>query len=149
MNSLAELGPQVDAIIFCSVLDSEGVQQPVRFLVDTGAEISMLSDRVIAALPSISEETIELAGVFSAPELREVHTLTIHLVLTDGSTWTLADAPLTSMPNSNDGVDGLLGRDVLSHLRLSYDGAAGTFSLLASDQTKGATSAGPPFLRRR
>lgn len=56
--------------------------------------------------------------------------LTLRVHLTDGSIEVIADAYLTSMPRTEDGVDCLLGRDILARFRFGYDGPSGTFTLV-------------------
>ncbi len=125
MSDLFEAGPQFDAV----VIASSGAQRPVRLLVDTGADISMLADSVLADLLSTPEATLVVGGLFSAAEKRAVHVVTLRLLLSDGTTREFSNAFLTAMPAADDGVDGLIGRDMLSFLRFSYDGPAGTFTL--------------------
>lgn len=125
MNDLAELGPQVDAV----VVSLDGAQRAVRLLVDTGADVTMVSEGVLADLRSVPEGMSLVEGVFAGPAEREVHDLTLRLMLTDGDTL-VVQAFVTSMPTANDGVDGLVGREILELLRMTYDGPNGVFELL-------------------
>jgi hypothetical protein len=125
VTTLAEGGPQVTGIAIVA-----GRQRPVQMLVDTGAEISMVAEHVLAELHSAPEAVHYVAGVFSGePEARAVHVLTLRVHLTDGDIEVISEAYLTSMPRAEDGVDCLLGRDILTRLRFDYDGPLGTFTL--------------------
>ena len=124
MSSLFETGPQLDGLARVS-----GRSRPVRLLVDTGAQISLISELVLEELRSLPEASIPVAGLFSTLTFHEVHVVSLDVSLTDGTTTVFEDAFLTAMPALDDGVDGLIGRDILGHLRVVYDGVAQRFTL--------------------
>lgn len=129
MTDLAEAGPQVDGTVH---MPGGKSFRPVRILIDTGAEISMLAENVVQELHSIPAGVHVVGGVFSGePEERAVHLTILRVHLTSGDVHEVGEAFLTSMPAADDGVDCLLGRDILSRLRLVYDGQGGTFTLTA------------------
>lgn len=66
---LAEVGPQVGAIAVVG-----GRQRPLQALVDTGAEISMVADHVLAELHSSPEGVPSLPAFFQAHPRRAVST---------------------------------------------------------------------------
>ncbi len=97
----------------------------VRLMIDTGAEQSILDEAVVAALGTPRRGSIQIAGVTSSASLAvDVHR--VHFAI-DGVNQTI-DLDVVALPRDGIG-DGLLGRDVLAHLRFLYDGPAGTFRL--------------------
>jgi hypothetical protein len=107
------------------LLTSSRLKRRVRLLVDTGASRSAVRGDVLRELGIAPEDEVRVAtpGARVLPARRHVVRLSLPGAppLDD---WTVLDLP----PGSR-GVDGLLGRDVLSTGLLVVHGPAGTWTL--------------------
>jgi predicted aspartyl protease len=97
----------------------------VTFLVDTGADMTVLSQAVVDALGVAPVGDAQIAGVTDTHGVI-VPLYSLQLVLA-GAPPIEVDACVLSRDDAD--VQGLLGRDALAHLRLGYDGPRGTFAL--------------------
>lgn len=116
-------GPVVDA----QLSEAGGLAaERVRLMVDTGADVTIVSRRVADRLGLVRTRMDRVRGATGmaarAPVYR-VH-LAIDLVATT------FDVDVLALVREDDDCDGLLGRDVLAHLRFIYDGPRGTFELM-------------------
>jgi hypothetical protein len=100
---------------------------PVTLLVDTGAALTALDEKVIEALAltPTGELEVHLAKTSSKGRRFDVSLL---LPAPEGPAMLLHALPVFE-GNFRFGVDGFLGRDVLAHCVLVYDGPARRFTL--------------------
>lgn len=126
-ESLAREGPRVEVEVSPRPVDGQRPGRIVRvtFLVDTGADMTVLSQAVVDALrvPSIGAALV--SGVTdSDPVLAPVYWLRLGLP-------GLAPVEVYAgvLPRDDDAVQGLLGRDALASVRFTYDGPRGAFTL--------------------
>lgn len=104
-------------------------------LVDTGADITCVDDRIPAQLGLVPIRFRPLMGVNGVPEDRPVYRMSILVGMASGSGGMgqaefTADVVGLPAPAYATAYAGLLGRDFLAHVRFSYDGPAGTYELV-------------------
>jgi predicted aspartyl protease len=134
---LARVGPTIPVIVrpstaFLSARNEEGKESEavpaVRavMLVDTGASGSAVDQEVIAMLGLQPTGAISIAT--PSHERHEVLTYDIDLLI-EQNQFHLADVPVFATGLKNQGIQGLIGRDVLQHMLLVYNGYSGHFTL--------------------
>jgi predicted aspartyl protease len=96
-------------------------------LVDTGATSTCISTRIVADLGLKPVGTVQCGGVGGAAE----HRLFRVSVEFEGSQPTIRvpNAEVIEADIGNQGLDLLVGRDILASSRFSYDGPTGTWEL--------------------
>jgi predicted aspartyl protease len=94
-------------------------QGPFRFVVDTGADRSVLADTTAEALGLRPQGEVMLAGI-----VRTVRTAVVPVELLAFGRQTRSDLVLPVLPKSLLEVDGYLGLDVLNRYRVIFDFAA-------------------------
>ena len=96
-------------------------------LVDTGATSTCISPRVVAALGLKPVGTVQCGGVAGAAE----HRLFRVSFEFEGSQPTIRvrNAEVVEADIGNQGLDMLIGRDILASAHFSYDGPTGTWTM--------------------
>ena len=102
---------------------------PYRFLVDTGAERTVISRQLAERLNLSSGKSAILHSVVGA---NDVQTVFIPHLQVSGNVISVVDAP--KLEASNIGADGMLGIDSLRSQRVMFDFKAQTMSITPSDQ---------------
>ena len=110
------------------------VPQPVkvRALIDTGATFSCLDDSVFSRLDLSSKGTVPILAPTTGAIYQLMNRYDVDLELLATPTqrlFLLEDFPVLEAPLAAQGIEGLIGRDVLSRCVFVYDGTANTFSL--------------------
>ena len=95
-------------------------------LVDTGASGSAVDHEVIAQLGL--QPTGSIAIATPSHDHHDVLTYDIDLII-EQNLFHLADVPVFATGFKNQGIAGLIGRDVLRHMLLVYNGYSGHFTL--------------------
>lgn len=135
--NLAREGPTISVIVrpstaFLSAQKEQGIEAEevpaVRslMLVDTGASGSAVDQEVIAMLGL--QPTGSIAIATPSHERHDVLTYDIDLLI-EQNQFHLADVPVFATGLNNQGIQGLIGRDVLQHMLLVYNGYSGDFTL--------------------
>jgi predicted aspartyl protease len=115
-------GPLVPVLI----ADPDGQSSPLArtFLIDTGADLTVISDEAVEALALTAGRRATLAGIVTTAPQR-VRLYRVSLIVAGVE----LEVEAAALPRGEGSPDGLLGRDVLEHLRLTYDGARGEVQL--------------------
>ena len=137
---ITPIGPLVDFICGVSkpradALQKEGLAVPtpvnVKGLVDTGASITSIDPSVLRLLGVVSTGTIPLHTPSTKPgcphvaNQYDVSLVLVHPMVT--RTWFAL--PVIETELLHQGIQALVGRDVLHFCLMTYDGQAGTFTL--------------------
>lgn len=139
INSMQQFGPMVpievsvpDAFSHEMIKAGLAVPQPIvgHALIDTGATITSVNDIVMQTLRVTPINQIPIGGV-SGGNMHNVYPARISFPGAGGLTWfssvvgvNLGEAFIGGLP-----LIGLIGRDLLKHGVLIYNGSAGTFTL--------------------
>jgi predicted aspartyl protease len=135
--NLAREGPTIAVIVrpsstFLSAQKEQGRDaEEVPFvrsimLVDTGASGSAVDHEVIAQLGL--QPTGSIAIATPSHDHHDVLTYDIDLII-EQNQFHLSDVPVFATGLKNQGIHGLIGRDVLQHMLLVYNGYSGNFTL--------------------
>ena len=134
--NLVREGPTISVIVRPSTAflsaSKEGEGAPevpsVRslMLVDTGASGSAVDHEVIAMLGLQPTGAISIAT--PSHDHHDVLTYDIDLIIEENQ-FHLPDVPVFATGLKNQGISGLIGRDVLKHMLLVYNGYSGDFTL--------------------
>ena len=135
--NLSREGPTISVIVrpsstFLSAQKEQGRDvEEVPFvrstmLVDTGASGSAVDHEVIAQLGL--QPTGSIAIATPSHDHHDVLTFDIDLIIEENNVH-IADVPVFATGFKKQGIDGLIGRDVLQHMLLVYNGYAGNFTL--------------------
>ncbi len=92
-------------------------QGPYRFMIDTGAQATVLSTALADQLQLFDRETATLVAMAST---REVETTMVERFALGTREFTIETAPLLESANIG-GADGILGLDSLQHQRVLFD----------------------------
>jgi predicted aspartyl protease len=95
-------------------------------LVDTGASGSAVDLEIIEKLGLQPTGAISIAT--PSHEHHDVLTYDIDLII-EQNQFHLSDVPVFATGLKNQGIHGLIGRDVLQHMLLVYNGYSGDFTL--------------------
>jgi len=126
-------GPIANVALSRPVSSQEEMQQAswiqIKMLIDTGAYKTVIDRGVAEALGLEPIRFETMTGISHVPEECPVFLLSVKIGLTDGSRVgeILFTSEMVGMntPPSPRPFNGLLGRDFLRHVRLSYDGPSG------------------------
>jgi hypothetical protein len=105
---------------------------PMKLVVDTGAALSALDPEALAPfglLPvgEMQVRPVSETGVTSYPA--NTYHVSMELPAPDGFSMRLGEVLVFENRFRHQGIDGLLGRDVLAHCLLVYNAPAGHFTL--------------------
>jgi hypothetical protein len=137
---MAFLGPIANVTLSRPLLTPGDIQQAasiqIKMLVDTGASKSVV-DRGIAESLGLEPIRFEpMTGISHVPEECPVFLLSISIGFADGPRTTLmtftAEMIGMTTPPTPRPFNGLLGRDFLRFVHLSYDGPAGQCDIVTS-----------------
>ncbi len=112
----ASLKARTDAADLLTVAVMVNEKGPFNFVVDTGAERSVLSDEVAATLNLAHGETVTIEGIATAVTVATVHA--------DGlafGPFVRKDMQIPLLPRSTLAADGYLGLDAINGTRVTFD----------------------------
>ena len=134
---------QIDALRRLTVAVTVNDAGPYRFLIDTGAERTVVSDIVAARVagPRTPATLIHMAGR-TAVEVVRVRRLAL-----GRSVYPNLDAPI--LARRTMGMDGVLGADALQEQRILFDFAGGTVTLISPREVASAAEGIVIRARRR
>lgn len=104
---------------------------PIRVLIDTGASCTNIDPGVLSKLGVVSTGTVQChtpstkSGQPHVANQFDVGLALIHPLIT--RSW--GAVPVIESELAHQGIHGLLGRDILMHCLLTYDGQGGNFCL--------------------
>jgi predicted aspartyl protease len=101
-------------------------------LIDTGASMTAIDSQIIQALslPQSGSVQIHTPSTGSTPHTCKQYDVAIALSLSNQQIWWLATSLAVTESNlSSQGIDGLLGCDVLSQCVVAFNGPAGHVTL--------------------
>lgn len=111
----------------------------VKMLIDTGAQRTAIEKSISTKLGLFPIRYNQMIGFSQIPETFPVFFLDVSIALSEGQRTYTATYPMecvgTADSPQNDGISGILGRDFLLHMKLSYDGMKGTFELVPCSRT--------------
>lgn len=133
-------GPIIDVHVGIPAPHREALQQagvavpaPVacRLLIDTGASSTVLDTLVIKALGLLPSGSVSVhTASTDAGNMHQCFQYAVSLTIVHTSiNWTFSALPVLESALSHQGIDGLLGRDILSKCLLVYNGHLGLFTL--------------------
>jgi hypothetical protein len=108
------------------VVDDDIKHIRAQMLVDTGASGSAVDRTIIDELALIPTGAISIAT--PSHESHEVLTYDIDLIIEENN-FHIQDIQVFATGLHNQGIQGLIGRDVLQHMLLIYNGYSGNFTL--------------------
>jgi hypothetical protein len=137
--AIAPQGPLIDVLIGVSApkrtaLEKAGLAVPVsvpaRMLIDTGASVTVLDPSIISALSLSPTGTMHAHTPSTNGAPQAMNQYDVQLALPHRSIVRRFDAlPISEANLKPQGIDGLLGRDVLSGCLLVYSGPDGHYIL--------------------
>lgn len=106
----------------------------LRLLVDTGASHSLVPEATLQAMGIAVIDVVRMASATTGDDSTETCCIyPVHLVIGDPATANVLrfDAlPISARPFARKGYEGLLGRDVLQRLQMSWVGPTGRVELM-------------------
>ncbi|MFN0132370.1 MAG: retropepsin-like aspartic protease [Phycisphaerales bacterium] len=137
---IAPLGPIIQVAVGVSgpvrqmLTDAKQPLPPLQFaqaLVDTGASGSVVDPEICSALglSPVSYTRVHTPSTSGKPVIQSVYDVSIWLYHAKTKHIFERSFPVCCAPLRVQGIDMLLGRDVLSECLLVYDGPSGRFSL--------------------
>ena len=111
-------------------------------LIDTGADCTMLDERVLGALGVAAVRKTLIGGISGRPEARLVYRMDLLVRMLDEAgalheIVTRQDIVGMHLRPEREAGFGLLGRDYLVGMRFVYDGPRGAFALLTERAERG------------
>jgi predicted aspartyl protease len=98
------------------------VKQHATFIVDTGADRTTVDEQLMRALSIPSMTQTRVVTLKSGPAGHLVDTYAASLEIKNPSDVPWTNRTLRVLGDSFQGIDGIIGRDVLDHLHLEYNG---------------------------
>ena len=89
----------------------------------------MITQTILEELRSVPRGRRHIIEISANGAEHDEHALHINLLLTDGHAIDFRDFLVVSMADQPDGIDGLIGQDLLQDLVFVYDGPRGAFRL--------------------
>lgn len=139
-RAIQSSGPLVDLRVGISngwrkQLWKKGIEPPpevyATFLVDTGSDSSMVDEQIMRALGLIAVNqrpvlTSESKGV---AQLCNVYDISLEIINGGAAPWRITSVEANGRPLMSESVQGVLGRDVLNRVVLTYNGPAKVYSI--------------------
>jgi predicted aspartyl protease len=104
----------------------QAVPQPVRgtFLVDTGCDSTTVSEQMLRSLnlPVISQTRVVTGTTGAQGHAADVYAVSFSLLPHTAQPRNWSACEVVALPLLNQSIDGLLGRDLLNQVVLTYDG---------------------------
>jgi predicted aspartyl protease len=98
------------------------VKQPATFLVDTGADRTTVDERLMRALSLLPMTQTRVVTLKSGPNGHLVDTYAASLEIKNPGDAPWMSRTMRVLGDSFQGIDGIIGRDVLEHVHLEYNG---------------------------
>jgi hypothetical protein len=103
---------------------------PVRALIDTGASCTCVDPDALGMLQLSPTGTAPMATPSTGDGIHQANVFDVGLrLLHPKATLTMPNVAVVESRLANQGIQALIGRDVLANCLLVYDGQAGLFSL--------------------
>lgn len=104
------------------------------FIVDTGADTTMVDEQTLRSLGLTSLDAIDQAEVLTSesrgqPELCDVYDIELAVLNPGQEPWSIRSLQVIARPLMSDVYGGMLARDVLQLAVLHYDGPRGHFTI--------------------
>ncbi|MBI5515823.1 MAG: retroviral-like aspartic protease family protein [Deltaproteobacteria bacterium] len=128
---LAKLGPDPRR---AQAMDAGGnfiAPLPVRMMIDTGAEMSLVSERFVRALDLRCVGDMTITGISQRPEVHQVYLATLHMPAEEPEPQLVMIPLRVASMRENIGrsqFDGLLGRSFLAAFNFAYAGTTDSFA---------------------
>jgi len=133
-------GPILNVHIGLSVpriqaMQSAGVPLPAtqlaQLLIDTGASHTVIDDRFVQLLGLQPTGTVSMLtpSTGATPHQAATYDVAMYVIGHASAIHHLPVQPVTACPMSHQGIDGLIGRDILAAARLTYSGPDNFFYL--------------------
>ena len=98
------------------------VKQQATFIVDTGADRTTVDEQLMRALGVPPMTQTRVVTLKSGPEGHVVDTYAASLEIKNPSDRPWVNRTMRVLGDSFQGIDGIIGRDVLEHMLLEYNG---------------------------
>ncbi|MFO0805752.1 MAG: hypothetical protein U0791_21835 [Gemmataceae bacterium] len=116
-------------VLICELLSGDGEWMKSQFLIDSGAERTVISPDILRTLDAPVQMALDsLVGVGAAVQVLTVSTY-LRLKLDDGATITV-NGPFFGLPQEREGELSILGRDVLGNFAVILDCPGDAIALL-------------------
>jgi len=131
-------GPVIDILVGVSRARQQALQQAaqpipapvmIRGLVDTGASCTCIDPSIVTALGISPSGTATLHTPSTGTQTHQANQYDVSLVLVHPQiSYTIHAVPVVESHLAIQGIQGLIGRDVLSNCLFIYDGRSGIFT---------------------
>jgi len=140
LTATAQTGPILDMIVAASgprvqALIAEGKPAPnpqnIRALLDTGASCTCIDPSVLATLGLQPTGTTPMTTPSTGAIAVEADTYDVSIIIPAGNQQPLVRTVMSVCASEllHQGFHALLGRDILMHCHVTYNGSAGFFTL--------------------